>query len=100
MKMGIYCVYDSAAEFYNKPFYMQNQAVALRMASDLRNDPETEPGKHPHDFAMFEMGHFDGQTGEFEIYDAPVCIARFHEIPLQEERQAVLDQLAENMRVN
>lgn len=74
MKMFIYCVYDSKAEAYMQPFFMQTKGQAIRGFDDVCNDASTQFYKHPADFTLFELGSFDDSNGHIETYLAPVAI--------------------------
>lgn len=80
MLTELYTIYDSKALIYNKPFHQQNEAVALRTASDLANDPNSECCKHAEDYVLFYLGTYDDQTTEMNLQTAPKSIARFHEL--------------------
>ena len=79
MKTELYAIYDSKAEIYNKPFHQPNQAVAMRTATDLANDPNSEIAKNPQDYTMFYLGNYDDTTAQFELCE-PKSVARFHEL--------------------
>jgi hypothetical protein len=66
MKLGIYTVHDNKAGAYMQPFFANNAMVAIRMFSDLVNDPEHLFGKHPADFTLFEIGHFDQDSSRID----------------------------------
>lgn len=62
MNHNIYSVYDSKAEAYSLPFYMQHEAQAIRTFHDWANNPETPYYKHPEDFTLFHLGTYDEIT--------------------------------------
>lgn len=64
MILNIYALYDSKAMVYNRPFFFKNDAEAIRSFSDLCNDHECLPGRHPGDFALLQIGEYDEQTAE------------------------------------
>lgn len=63
MKTNMYCVFDSKAAVYGVPFFMVNDAMAIRSFGDLANDDRTLVGKHPEDFTLYRVGYFDDSTG-------------------------------------
>lgn len=63
LKQGIFAVRDTAAESFMPPFMALNQFVAERSFGDAVNDYETPMGRHPEDFALFQVGEFDLMTG-------------------------------------
>ena len=79
MKTEIYAIYDSKAQVYNKPFHQVNQAVAMRTATDLANDSNSEIAKNPEDYTMFYLGNYDDQTAQFDLCE-PKSVCKFHEL--------------------
>jgi len=65
----IFSVYDSKAAAYTQPFYAVNSRVAVRMFTELANDPKHTFGMHPEDFTLFELGSFDDATGTIDQLD-------------------------------
>lgn len=70
MLLKIFTVYDSKAEAYLQPFYMQSTGQALRSFEDTVNDTNTQFHKHAADFTLFEIGNFDDSTGTFKISES------------------------------
>lgn len=68
----IFCVYDSKAEVYGKPFFLQSVGLAKRGFTEAANDPSSEICKYAEDFSLFQLGSFDEQTGRIETLQAPV----------------------------
>lgn len=60
-------VRDSATEMYGRPFFVQSRNVALRSFTDevRRKDQNNDLNKHPDDFALYSLGMFDDNSGEF-----------------------------------
>lgn len=79
MQTEIYTIYDTKAQIYNKPFHQQNKAVALRTATDLANDPNSEIAKNPEDYIMFYLGTYDDQTAKHDLTE-PEVLCKFHEL--------------------
>jgi len=65
----MFSVYDSKAGAYTQPFYAVNSRVAVRMFTELANDPKHTFGMHPEDFTLFELGSFDDQSGRIDQLD-------------------------------
>lgn len=65
MKLGIYCVRDSAAGLFGMPMFMPAEGVARRWFSDEVNRAATDNQifQHPDDFTLFCIGSFDALTG-------------------------------------
>lgn len=58
-----YAVYDSKAKCFANPFFMVNDATAVRALAAAANDPSTEVCRFPEDFTLFLLGSFDDSTG-------------------------------------
>lgn len=80
MKLNIYVVFDNKAMTYNRPFFVINDAIASRMASDHLNDKQSEIARHPADFSLFHLGEYDDQTAKFDLLASPRHMFGFHEI--------------------
>lgn len=78
MRLIIVAVFDSAAQAFNRPFYVPAVGMAVRSFRDEvnREAPENSMYHHPNDFELFELGQFDDQTGRFELLPDPRSIAR------------------------
>ncbi len=61
--MFIFSIRDSKAAAYLQPFLAQNAAVAVRLIADTAMDQGSLLYKHPSDFELFQIGHFDQNTG-------------------------------------
>jgi len=74
MIMKIFSIYDSKAEAYNSPFYMQTQSLAIRAFTDEANNESSQIGKHPADFTLFYMGEYDDHTASFTLEDTKISL--------------------------
>lgn len=84
MKLKIFSVYDTKAEFYHPPFFFRTNGEALRVWMDLANDRSNQIGQYPQDFVLFEIGTFDPQTGSVEPCD-PANISHGTAIEFQKQ---------------
>jgi len=73
-KMKVFAVYDTKAKYYRNPFMMRSKGEAIRGFADVANDEKTEIGKHPEDFALFELAEFDEEKGTYSNHNAPESI--------------------------
>lgn len=64
MNTNIYSIYDRAADIFNVPFTAKTNLVALRQFSDLANDQNSAISKHPNDYSLHLVGHFDDEMGK------------------------------------
>lgn len=72
MEMQVYCVRDAKAEAYLTPFYMVNEAMAIRAITDCIQDQNHQFSKHAQDFALYHLGVYDDSNGKFDLFDAPL----------------------------
>lgn len=74
MKLKIFSIYDSKAEYYLQPFFMQTKRDAIDAFKALVNDDKSRISKHPADFTLFEVGEYDDLTGKFTSYASNISI--------------------------
>lgn len=74
MKTKMYSLFDSKAAVYGTPFFMPNDATALRAFTELVNDRQSTVYKYPEDFTLFTFGEFDDLVGVFDSLKAPLAI--------------------------
>lgn len=62
------CVKDLAAETFGTPFFVPNQAIALRTFSNEVNrmDEKNTLFSNPEHFELYQVGTFDDQTAWYE----------------------------------
>lgn len=72
--MKIFTVYDTKAEAYLQPFFMQTRGAAIRGFTELVNDKNHSFGKYPADYVLFEIGSFDDHTGLISANIAPLSV--------------------------
>ena len=64
--MNILCsIYDRAASAFSDPFVAPTENAARRMFAGTVLNPETRIHQSPSDFALYLVGQWDNQTGEF-----------------------------------
>lgn len=66
----MYAVYDSKAELYLQPHFFRARGEAVRAWQTTANNPETNICKYPEDYAMYEIGEYDEDSGTITPYDA------------------------------
>ena len=64
MKHQVFSIFDIAANSYARPFFLPANGIAIRVFTDLAVNAETDVGKHPKDYTLYNIGEFDDQTGE------------------------------------
>lgn len=60
----VYSILDVKGDLYNVPFFAPTNGIALRQFTDLVNDKNSVPGRHPADFKLVQVGEFDDQSGQ------------------------------------
>lgn len=82
MLLRAYTLHDVKALNYSPPFFVNNDALAIRMLTDLVNDRNTSVGRHPGDFKMYCVGTYEDAKGVLNplpipehIMDAVSCVA-------------------------
>lgn len=66
MILKVFCVHDCKSEAFMNPFCMVSSGAAVRAFETTVNDPNTEFGKYPGDFTLYEVAEFDDSTGLFK----------------------------------
>lgn len=87
MRLNIFTVYDTKAEAYLPPFYMNTKGQAIRAFSDSANDRNHAFCKHPGDYVLFHLGSFDDADASFELDAAPQSVGVAIEFKTQTEME-------------
>lgn len=72
-----YSVFDVKASVYGTPFFFHNDKMAIRVFSDLVNDPSSSLNRHPEDYSLWSLGEYDDNVGVFTPSDrlSVICTA-------------------------
>lgn len=65
MILHAYSIYDTKTAHYAAPFFVAHEAVATRAVGELCSDLSTSVGRHPQDYTLWLLGHFDDQLGTY-----------------------------------
>lgn len=76
MKLIAIAVLDLATETYGRPFFVPHPGQAMRSFMDEVKNRDSEIGKHPGDYELYELGSFDDATGQFTPPPAPIRLLR------------------------
>lgn len=73
MKQVIVAVRDSKAVVFGRPFFVATAGVAIRSFTDEvnRDAPDNQFSQHPGDFALYQLGMYDDETGSITCFDQP-----------------------------
>lgn len=63
MKLFAFALLDTKTGAFSTPFFYNHRGLAFRTVIDVAADPNTHVGRHPADFALYQVGEFDDQTG-------------------------------------
>jgi hypothetical protein len=69
--MKIFSIYDSKADAYATPFFFKRDGEAIRAFTQLANDNNSQVGKFPSDYTLFELGEYDETTGVITPVETP-----------------------------
>ena len=84
MKLSMYAIWDSAAEYYSRPILLNNDEVALRSCHEWMMDADSHIRKSPQDYTLFNIGTYDDETAQIVPADKFEVVCRFHEIKIEE----------------
>lgn len=79
-KQIIFTVRDAKAEAYLVPYHMPNVPLAVRIMANSVNDPVHPFHVNPEDYALYEIGVFDEETGKVTGHDAPIHVMNLVEL--------------------
>ena len=72
MAIQIVCaVYDAKAEAYGRPIFVSAPGLAIRAFMDEVKNPDSQMGRYPSDFRLYQIAEYDDQTADFHL-TAPV----------------------------
>lgn len=60
-----FAVRDKAVGAFLGPFFVRSKGEAIRSFGDAVNDPKHQFARHLNDYALFQLGSFDDQSGMF-----------------------------------
>jgi len=83
MILSIFCVKDRATNVFGQPMFMLSSGQATRSFSDEINNAQADNQlyKHPDDFDLYELGQFDNEAGDFEVF-APRLVCRGKDVSI------------------
>lgn len=63
--MKMFSVFDRQAMAFLPPFHARAHGQAVRMFMDAVNTKDHDFNKHPEDYELHYVGHFDDQNGVY-----------------------------------
>jgi hypothetical protein len=79
MKLELYTIYDSKEEIYYQPFFLLNDAVALRQFGDMANEETSKISKHPGDYTLWHLGSYEDSSATLKPLKTKKCLAHANE---------------------
>lgn len=66
--LKVYSLFDTKVGTFGNPFCAQSDGAAIRTVVDAASDPSTLLYKHPADFILYGIGHYDEDSGHIEAH--------------------------------
>lgn len=87
MKHNMYSIYDDAAGAFLQPFFVPNEAIALRSIKVLIEEDDHNFCKYIKDYSLHFLGTFDLISGRIEKEAVPVPICTLLELKNSEKNK-------------
>lgn len=72
--MKVFSVFDSKAASFGTPIFVPNRGLAVRSFSDVCADSGSAIAKHHGDYALYEIGEYDPNSGLLKPTDPPMHV--------------------------
>lgn len=71
MILQVVSIRDRAADAFTRPVFVHTTGQAIRSFQDEinREAADNEMQRHPEDFDLYHLAHYDDQTGQFRPLD-------------------------------
>nr|QJB20120.1 MAG: nonstructural protein [Microvirus sp.] len=72
MELNVYSVLDLKTKAFTTPFYAKTRGEAIRSFTTAVNEGQKDNmwHKYPEDFALYEIGTWDDNLGQFSMKDS------------------------------
>lgn len=70
----VFAVFDKKTAAYMQPIFQMSRGQALRSFMDTVEQKDSLFCKHPGDFALYELGTYDDESGKLASWDPPVFV--------------------------
>lgn len=67
MILYVFAIYDRQGDFYSNPFFIPHVGLARRTFGEMARDPDSQVGRYPADFSLYELGTFDNVSCKFTL---------------------------------
>lgn len=71
MILKIFSIRDAAAEAFFPPFFMATRGMAMREFETACKNTESNIGRYPSQFNLYELGEFDDAVGTIDVHPEP-----------------------------
>ena len=104
MKLDLYTIYDPKEEIYYQPFFLLNDAVALRQFGDMANEETSKISKHPEDYTLWHLGSYEDSSATLTPLKTKKCLSHANEhvqyTDLSQATAETVKQLKRNLQLN
>ena len=87
----VFAVRNTKAKFYHQPYNVKHDSDGIKNFDQAANDPASLINKYPQDYALHHLGHFDDNTGQYQLFTSPIHVTDATE--LKKGPDEVLNQL-------
>lgn len=98
MILNAYTLFDSKSLVFNQPFFAHNNAVAIRMVTEIAQDMNTSIGRHPSDYVVYRVGTYDDQTGFFSPLEIREHVVDVISLVQREPQPAFFETLSQGAK--
>lgn len=74
MLFKVFAIYDSAIQAWKPPMFCRAKGEMMRWWMEMVQNVQTDLGKHPADYTLFELGTWEDDKNKFDLYKAPVSL--------------------------
>lgn len=83
MVQKIFAIYDRKSQIYRFPNFYRNEGQAARSLLQACTDLQTEIGRFPADFELYELGSWDDERGILYSIEKPIFVVSAQTLFLQ-----------------
>lgn len=90
MILKAFALRDMKADNFHAPFFVPSAVQATRLLSELVQNKNSELGKYPGDFMLYEIGALDTSTGTLSALPPSEVCSVLSVLPKPDPRQIML----------
>lgn len=65
---------DDKSETYGPPFTVETKGMLIRTIQEELDKGQAIWARHPQDFAIYELGEYDGASGNILLHEQKKCL--------------------------